>query len=252
MRRFRTALSYRAMRLRGLFLEILLGCGMAASAFCQVSANPGPVHNSPDEAKRESKFQSIYWPAERKGEEALKKADYAAAKKSLLVARAAARDRGDSKWLELATTLSELGTAELAEQNLEAAEQLYKESLDLHEKHQKPDEAEVGGALQSLASVYMEEDHLREAEPLIARSVDIYKARITTIPSGHMAEAKADYGRHIALGSFLLAAIGARTQREEMARARCADAVEYGKQWLQGREQGLVMEKCGQILVQSK
>ncbi len=211
-----------------------------------------PENHGPDEATRESKFQSTYWPAERKGEEALKKADYAAAKKSLLVARAAAKDRGDSKWLELATTLSELGTAELGGQNLEAAEQLYKESLDLHEKHQKPDEAGVGGALQSLASVYMAEDHLREAEPLIARSVQIYKARIRTVPSAQMPEAKADYGRHVALGSFLLAAIGARTQREEMARSRCADAVEYGKQWLQGREQDLVMEKCSQILVRSK
>ena len=146
------------------------------------------------------------------------------AKKKFLISRAAAEKRGDSKWLELAGTISELGSIERDQKNYPEAERLYKESLALHEKHQKPDEAEVGGALQGLANIYLAENEPDKAEPLLLRSVDIYKKRIATA-SGE--EEKTAYEQHIAFGSFWLVAIGTSSNRVDMALAHCKDALQY-------------------------
>jgi TonB family protein len=185
-----------------------------------------PEHIDQDDARREDIFQSTYWPAERAGQRALKKDDYDTAKKNLLVSRAAAEERGDSKWLELAGTISELGSIERDEKNYPEAERLYKESLALHEKHQKPDEAEVGGALQALANVYLAENEPDKAEPLLLRSVTIYKERVATAPAQ---EEKTTYERHIAFGSFWLVAIATSSNRVDMALAHCKDALQYAE-----------------------
>ncbi len=183
-----------------------------------------PEHIDQDDAKREAIFQKTYWPAERAGQEALKKNDYAGAKQEFLASRSAAEKRGDSKWLELAGTISELGSIERDQKNYGEAERLYKESLALHETHQKPDEAEVGGALQALANIYLAENEPDKAEPLLLRSVNIYKECVAAAPDS---EGKIAYERHIAFGSFWLVAIATSSNRVDMALAHCKDALQY-------------------------
>jgi TonB family protein len=207
-----------------------------------------PEHIDQEDAKREDKFQSVYWPAEREGEEALKRGDYDTARKKLLIARAAAAERGDSKWLELAGTIAAMGGTEFGAKNYPEAERLYKESLAMHEKHQQPDEAEVGGALQSLANVYMAQDEPDKAEPLLLRSVEIYKKRIETAP---MSEAKAAYGRHIAWGSFWLVAIGTSSHRLDMAQAHCKDVMEYSK-WVEADQRDIMTRGCAEVASKAK
>jgi len=185
-----------------------------------------PEHIDQDDAKREDIFQSTYWPAELAGQEALKNSDYDGAKREFLASRSAAEKRGDSKWLELVGTISELGSIERDQKNYGEAEQLYKESLALHETHQKPDEAEVGGALQALANVYLAENESDKAEPLLLRSVNIYKERVATAPAQ---EEKTAYERHIAFGSFWLVAIATSSNRVDMALAHCKDALQYAE-----------------------
>jgi tetratricopeptide (TPR) repeat protein len=178
----------------------------------------------------------------------LKKSDYETAKKKLLIAREAAEERGDSKWLELAGTISELGSVELEEKNYPEAERLFKESLESHEKHQQPDEAEVGGALESLANAYMAQDKPDKAELLLLRSVEIYKKRIALAP---MPEAEAAYGRHIAVSSFWLVAIGTSSHRLDMAQAHCKDAMEYAK-WATDEQRGIITRGCAEVTSKAK
>jgi TonB family protein len=101
---------------------------------------------------REQKFQDTYWANERAGRAAIEKGDWATAEARLKVARNAAEDRGDEKWLELADVISMLGSIKEQQKSYPEAESLLKESLAIHEKHQHPDEAEVASAQLALAT----------------------------------------------------------------------------------------------------
>jgi tetratricopeptide (TPR) repeat protein len=177
---------------------------------------------------QERKFQDNYWPNERAGRDALGKHDLVTAENKLLAARAAAEERGDQKWLELADVVTMLGTVRMEQDDFEVAERLYKESLAIHEKHQRPDEAEVAGAQQTLGLLYFRMRQLDKAEPLFLESVRSYEARMKDVS---MREPSAAYGQSLALGYFALAQIAATNGRVQELTENCIHAVSYAQKW---------------------
>ena len=228
---------------------ILLAMLLTATiVFGQQTARPSRENVSQDQPKHQDTFQQTYWTPELAGQAALKKGDYSTAKKDFLQSRAAAEERGDAKWLELAGTIAELGSIERDKKNYPEAEKLYTESLALHEKHQKPDEAEVGGALQALANIYMAQNKPEKAEPLLLRSVEIYKKRLAEAPTP---EAKTAYERHIAWGSFWLVAIGTSSNRLDMAMQHCKDALQYADA-ATSEQRDLITRGCAEVADKAK
>jgi len=203
-----------------------------------------PEHISDDDVARERKFQDTYWPNERAGSEALEKGDLQSAEARLLVARAAAQERGDQKWLELTEVISMLGNIKFQENDLPGAERLYEESLQIHEKHQRSDEAEVAGAQQSLAFLYVRESQPLKAEPLYLQSVKTYEERIVDTS---VSEAKASYGRHLALGFFALSQIALSDGRQQDARNYCEKAVIYAGKWSNAGDKAVIGAKCADL-----
>jgi len=200
-----------------------------------------PEHITQSDIDRERKFQDAYWPNERAGREALKKGELATAETKLLAARAAAEERGDEKWLELADVISLLGHVKLRQGDFDAAERLYKESLALHEKHQRPDEAEVAGAQENLGLLYFRTRQLDKAEPLFLRATASYEARIkeTSMP-----EPLAGYGASLALGYFALSQIAATDGRSKEAQDRCTQAVTYAEKWSSSADRDVIVSAC--------
>jgi hypothetical protein len=88
-----------------------------------------------------------------------------------------------------------------------------------------------------------------KAEPLLLRSVEIYKKRMETPP---LQEAKAAYGRHIAIGSFWLVAIGATAGRPDMAQTHCKDALAYGNQWVSSEQKDIITRGCADVMSKPK
>lgn len=201
-----------------------------------------PENLNQSDIDQEKKFQDAYWPSERAGREALGKGDLATAETKLSLARTAAEERGDQKWLELASVISMLGSVKLQQDNLTEAEQLYKQSLEIHENHQRPDEAEVAGAQESLGVVYMRMRQPEKAEPLFLQSVKSYEARIH---STSMPEPLADYGRSLALGYFALSQIAAADGRIQLS--HCAHAVEYAEKWSSTSDKETIVSHCGDL-----
>ena len=218
----------------------------------QVDGKPTPVRTEAQvsipenvnqaDIDRERRFQEAYWPNERAGRDALKAGDLATAETKLLAARAAAEERQDEKWLELADVISMLGTVKLDRNDFDGAEQLYKESLALHEKHQRPDEAEVAGAQEQLGVLYLRAKQPQKAEPLLLQSVHSYEKRIqeTSMP-----EPKAGYGRSLALGYFALSQIAASDGRTQELEDRCAQAVRYADVWSGASDKDVIDSQCG-------
>jgi hypothetical protein len=108
------------------------------------------------------------------------------------------------------------------------AESLLKESLALHQKHQRPEEAEVAGAEFSLAALFVQIERLSEAEPLLVDSARIGERRLKDAP---MPEEEAGYGWHLALTHFAAARIAPESERVSEARSRCRGAIELAEQW---------------------
>jgi TonB family protein len=163
-----------------------------------------PENVNVDDLIRERKFQEVFWLNQKAGQEAFDKNDLALAESKLLVARSAAEERGPQKWLELCGVITLLANIKFKEDDFEAAENLYKESLALHEKHQRPDEAEVAGAQQDLAYLYFRMGRPNDAETLYRKSVETYERRFReTSASAPLAA----YGRHLAIGYFALSQI---------------------------------------------
>lgn len=191
---------------------------------------------------RERKFQDTYWPNERAGREALKKGDFAQAETKLLLARSAAEERADDKWLELAGTISALATLKVAQNDFVGAEQLYKQSLDVHLKHQRADEAEVAGVQESLGILYVRSGQTQKAESLLTQSASSYEARIKEISTP---EAKAGYGRSLALEYFGLSQIALADGRTREARDLCERAVSYAEEWSSSSDKETIRSHCG-------
>lgn len=193
------------------------------------------------EIDSERKFQDAYWPNERAGRAALEKGDLTTAEAKLSAARAAAENRGDAKWLELADVLSMLGTVKLEEDDFPGAEQLYKQSLAIHLTHQRPDEAEVAGAQETLGLLYIRARQPEKAEPLFLQSVKTYEARLheTSMP-----EPLAGYGRSLALGYFALSQIAAADGRVQEYQDRCRQAVSYAEKWAKAPDRDVITSRC--------
>jgi TonB family protein len=200
-----------------------------------------PENISQADIDKERKFQDVYWPSERAGREAMKKGDFVTAESKLLVAKSAAEERGDQKWLELADTLSVLGTVKLQQNRFQEAEQFYKDSLTIHEKHQRPDEAEVAGVQEQLGLLYMRAGQPEKAEPFLQKSVQSYEARIeqTSMP-----EAKAGYGQSLALGYFGLSQIARANGRLQEFHDRCGRALNYADKWSSAADKEVIVSNC--------
>lgn len=190
---------------------------------------------------QERKFQENYWPNERAGRDALRKHDLATAENKLLAARSAAEERGDQKWLELAGVITMLGTVKMEQDDYEGAERFYKESLAIHEKHQRPDEAEVAGAQETLGLLYFRIKQMDKAEPLFIESAKSYEARMkdTSLP-----EPLADYGRSLALDYFALSQIAAANGRVQESEDKCAQAVAYAEKWSNESDREVIVSHC--------
>jgi len=201
-----------------------------------------PENINQSDIEKERTFQEVYWPNERGGRDALKKGDLSTAEAKLSLARSAAEQRGDEKWLELADTLSTLAMLKVAQNDLDGAEQLYRQTLDMHLKHQRPDEAEVAGAQEALGVLYVRTGQPQKAEPLFLQSVTSYEARIQEIS---MPEPKTDYGQSLALEYFGLSQIAAADGRTQESRARCAKAVSYAEKWSIPSERDFIIARCG-------
>lgn len=201
-----------------------------------------PENVSLADIEQEQRFQEAYWQNERAGRSALDKQDLVTAEAKLQIARTAAEERVDEKWLELADVLSMLGTVKLEQNNFTAAEEFYKQSLAIHEKHQRPDEAEVAGAQLNLALLYFRMKQPEKSEPLLLQSVKTYEARIraTDLP-----EPRAGYGRSLALGYFGLAQLAAADGRTRESQERCAEAVRYAGKWSGPSDRDVIFSHCG-------
>jgi TonB family protein len=200
-----------------------------------------PEHINQSDIDQERKFQDAYWPNEREARESLKEGDLIAAEAKLQIACAAAEERGDQKWLELADVLSMLGTVTLEQNDLEAAEKFYKRSLSVHEQHQRADEAEVAGAQESLGLLYFRARQPEKAEPLFLQSVKTYEARIRETP---MPEPLAGYGRSLALGYFALSQISAADGRLQVSQDRCSKALSYAEKWSSASDKDVIISRC--------
>jgi TonB family protein len=204
-----------------------------------------PENADIDDLIRERNFQDKFWPNRRAGQEAFDRNEPALAESKLLIARSAAEERGPQKWLELCEVTTLLANIKFRENNFEAAENLYKESLAIHEKHQRPDEAEIAGAQQNLGYLYVRIGRPNEAEPLYRKSVDTYEARIEEIEDPKPREA---YGRHLALGYFALAQIEQSGQRLLEAQHDCSKAISYAEHWADSENRKVITAYCESLL----
>lgn len=205
-----------------------------------------PENVNVDDLIRERKFQEVFWLNQKAGQEAFDKNDLALAESKLLVARSAAEERGPQKWLELCGVITLLANIKFKEDDFEAAENLYKESLALHEKHQRPDEAEVAGAQQDLAYLYFRMGRPNDAETLYRKSVETYERRFReTSASAPLAA----YGRHLAIGYFALSQIARSGQHPSEAEDSCKKAISYAELWSDSENRRVITTTC-EALVQ--
>jgi TonB family protein len=204
---------------------------------------PGNVSQA--EIDLERKFQDTYWANERAGRDALNKGDFATAEAKLQVARAAAEERGDFKWLELADVVSMLAGVKEGQKDYPAAETLLKQSLAIHQKHQRADEAEVAGVEFNLAALYVQSQRLSEAESLLLEAARVWELRITDNP---MPEPKASYEWHMAMSYFAAARIAASANRSDEAQSRCRKAIHVAEQKPNDEYMKQVLSGCESIL----
>ena len=194
---------------------------------------------------RERKFQDAYWSNEKAGRDALQKGDLAMAASRLEIAQAAAEDRGDEKWLELCDVLTMLGDIKERQSDYSGAEGLLKRSLTIHQKHQRPDEAEVAGAEFNLGALYVQMQRLSEAESLLLESARVWELRIADT---QMLEPRADYGQHLALSYVAAARIAAAADRSVDAQSRCRKAITYAEKWPDKSYMSAVRSACDSLL----
>jgi TonB family protein len=194
---------------------------------------------------RERKFQDTYWPNEKAGRDALQKGDLATAASKLEIARAAAEERGDDKWLELCDVLTMLGDIKERQKDYSGAEALLKKSLAIHQKRQRPDEAEVAGAEFNLAGLYVQMQRFSEAESLLLEAARVWELRIVDM---EMPEPRADYAQHLALSYVAAARIAAEAGRSVDAQYRCRKAITYAEEWPDKPYMSTVRSACDSLL----
>lgn len=194
--------------------------------------------------KQEDEFLSTYWPAKSEGESSLKNHDYDAAVKSLLIARTAAEQRGDSKWLEVARIDSELSSAENGRKNFLEAERRGESALAIYEKRKGKNDPETASAMEILAQAYIGRNKSVDAEALLLQAVKTYKNHLgDTWPP----DAASMYGSHVAAAAFSLVTTAHALQHPKVAQEHCKNVLANAS-WL-GKEQAeYVTRKCNEIL----
>jgi tetratricopeptide (TPR) repeat protein len=218
------------MRITSTFV-LLLWLGVAAIAQGQGTAK--------QDGNR--KFQEEYWENHRDGRAALEKGDLTTAEAKFSIARKAAEERGDEKWRELAGVLSFLGTVKKDQNDFGAAEQLYKQSLDIRLRHQRPDEVGVAGAQEDLATLYYVNKQFEKAEPLLSQSIKTYETRLRDTPPP---QDQAGIGRTVALGYMALSQIALVGGRVQESKSRCRQALDYAEKWGNPSDKDLVSSRC--------
>ncbi len=93
-------------------------------------------------------------------------------------ALAAKENPPGSESLQLGRFLNNLGRLYQAKEDLVAAEEPYKRSLEIREKTLKPDHPDIARALNALAVLYQARGELDRAEPLYKRALTIYEASL--------------------------------------------------------------------------
>ena len=204
-----------------------------------------PATATREEIASEHNFQQKFWENERLGKAAYDERRFDDAEAKLAIARAAAEERGDSKWLELAGVITLQGHIAMDQGQLDKAKDFYAESLALHLKHQRPNEAEVAGAQQDLGILFMLRHETERAEPLFSASVETYLARLEDT---QMKEAKASYGRHLAVGYFALSQIARTGGRDSDMRDGCQKAITYAQAWSKTPEKDTIIDTCSSLL----
>jgi TonB family protein len=204
-----------------------------------------PPNITRSEIDRERKFQDAYWQNERAGRDALQKGDLATAASKLQSAQAAAEGRGDDKWLELCDVLTMLGDVSERQKNYSDAETLLKRSMQIHQKHQGPDEAEIAGSEFNLAALYVRMQRFSEAEPLLLDACRIWELRIADTS---MTEARASYGRHLALSYIATARLAAESNRWADAKTRCRKAVAFAEEWPTQDQMAAIKPGCDSLM----
>jgi TonB family protein len=204
-----------------------------------------PENVSQSDIDVERKFQDAYWANERAGRQALNIGDFATAEAKLQVARAAAEERGDFKWLELADVVSMLAGVKEGQKDYLGAETLMKQSLAIHRKHQRPDEAEVAGVEFNLAALYVQLQRPSDAEPLLLEAARVWELRIADNP---MLEPKASYEWHVAMSYFAAARIAAATDHSDDAQSRCRKAIHFAQQKPHDEYMKQIFSGCESIL----
>jgi len=204
-----------------------------------------PPNITQSEIDRERKFQDAYWENERAGRDALEKGDLVTAASKLQSAQAAAEERGDDKWLELCDVLTMLGDIGERQKSYSNAETLLRRSLQIHEKHQRPDEAEIAGSEFNLAALYVQMQRFSEAEPLLLDACRIWELRIADTP---VPEARASYGRHLALSYIATARIAAESNHWADAQSRCRKAVTFSEQWPTQDQVAAIKRACDSLM----
>jgi len=225
-------------------LRLVILLTLAPSALIAQSSTTKPAATS-----QAADFQRTYWKPELAGQAAMKKEDYATAKKDFTLSRAAAEKAGDSVWQDLAGTISELGVIAREQQHYPEAEQLFQQALALHEKHDSADDPALGNAVQGLANIYMAEDEPAKAEPLLLRTVDIYKKAFAAASD---ATTKADYGNHIAWCSFWLIAMATSSNRPDVAKSRCDDGMKYIQYFPTATQRDIMTRGCTEVASHAK
>ena len=198
-----------------------------------------------DQERQERKFQDTYWLNAREGREALKKGDFAKTDAKLHVAQVAAEERGAQKWLELADVITALADSKSQQTDYAEAESLLKQSLSIHQKHQRRDEAEVAGAEFKLAALYVQMHRQAEAEPLLLESARVWELRLAKAPPP---EAKNSYGWHLALSYFAAAQIAAENGRVEEAQSRCRKAITFSDEVPKDDSMDAIRSRCESLL----
>jgi tetratricopeptide (TPR) repeat protein len=206
--------------------------------FCTAATTQGQGTPKQD---RDGKFQETFWENHREGREALEKGDLANAEAKFVLARKAAEELGDEKWQELAGTLYYLGTVKKDQNDLYAAEVLFRQALDIRIKHESPDDPELAGAQEDLATVYYISRQFEKAKPLLLQSMKIYEARLQD-PSS--TKDRAGYGRNLAMESLALSQIALASGRKRESEDRCKQALDYAQKWGRPADKEIVTSHC--------
>jgi TonB family protein len=135
----------------------------------------GPVD---DAYRREQKVNDAFFDEFHKCQEKVRSQAWAGAETQCHLAVKMSRELPESRYLERTSALNELGQSLLAVRRPKEARDVFAESLQLLEKHQKPDESELGSAAMMLAISEHASGNPVQADTLYRRAAGIFEAQV--------------------------------------------------------------------------